>query len=298
MVSWLRQGLVQLCCANRAPRPSLGGLRRLVGAFGEPPTAYAYAYASSGPDADEFDRAFRANDLEAFVRLLGSTQAVQRLEEPRHPWATAPRSVGALAATQLALLASVAARGDPEIKAKILRAGAVPPLVELLRPEEDDDRRHAAVLALNALTEDWKEAGAAAYEAGALPPLIACLGADPPGLRGACASTLRHICMESEEYCDAFVGLGGMAGLVGQLDDRLYPPEAGTELVLEAMWNLEDVTLDPRGNVVERFARLALEQGAAEKLEALKKSHDTEVSGAAQKVLETLSQGKFGPGGG
>lgn len=56
--------------------------------------------------------------LQAFVELLSSQQAIESFDERMHPWAEDPKTVGALAGTQLAILASAAeqAEGNKQIK--------------------------------------------------------------------------------------------------------------------------------------------------------------------------------------
>merc|ERR1712032_1478540 len=112
-------------------------------------------------------------------------------------------------------------------------------------------------------------------------------------MRGAAASTLLHICTESEEYCEAFVEIGGLKGLVNQLDfpsdPSLHNPRMMPDLMLEAVWNLEDV-IGPDGKLIERYAKLATEEGAVEKLERLRGIGNDEVKGAADKVLAALAR--------
>eukprot|EP00419_Tripos_fusus_P067514 CAMPEP_0172929430 /NCGR_PEP_ID=MMETSP1075-20121228/218478_1 /TAXON_ID=2916 /ORGANISM="Ceratium fusus, Strain PA161109" /LENGTH=234 /DNA_ID=CAMNT_0013790725 /DNA_START=67 /DNA_END=769 /DNA_ORIENTATION=- len=45
-------------------------------------------------DAKKFDAAFEKNDIKSFVRLLSSTQPIAEFEEPLHPWAEDPKTVG------------------------------------------------------------------------------------------------------------------------------------------------------------------------------------------------------------
>lgn len=289
----LQQAAVQLwCCARPGPAPAPGqrdlvsvqARRNLTSVFGKEMVPICIEYESSGRDADDFDRAFHVNDIEALARLLDSEQRVDRFVEPKHPWAEDPRTVGALAAVQLALLASVAAYGDPELKEAILDAnGATERLLSFLGADEPD-RAQAAVIALSYLTDECPQNAHAIYDAGALPVLIKHLDSPVAGMRGAAASTLRHICMENEEYCRAFMASGGLKGFVNQLDPHLD----NADLMLEAVWNFEDVTTDADGNMIESYAKLAIEQGALDKLEKLRKVGEEEVSGAADKVLRVL----------
>lgn len=306
----IRQSLAQLCCTGRASGSGPKGPQR-VGLFGgevpeKPrllvktfhrdgadlePVSIAIEYECKGPDADAFDLAFRNNDLKSFVRLLESQQAILRLVEPKHPWAEDPRTVGALAAVQLASLASQVAKDDPNLKLEICEAGAISALVGYLESDKED-RVQVAVVALNYLTDECSSNAYAAFDAGAMPLLITHLNSSVAGMRGAAASTLRHICMESEDFCEAFVRLGGIRGFVDQLEPPMDQNLDNDDLMLEAVWNLEDVTTDQAGNMIEKYAKLAANEGAVEKLETLKHVGNEEVSSAADKVLAALAQVK------
>lgn len=302
----VRQALCQLCCSARGagnegglplPRPLLqegvsrSETRKATRIFRQdieqPGTSLSIEYKSHGDDADTFDDAVRDNNYAALVRLLQSEQAVEILE-PKHPWAEDPCTIGALAAMQLALLTSVVAKDDPEMKLEIHGAGAVPPLVGFLRSNQED-RVQAAVTALKYLTEECPQSAHSAHQAGALPPLIMQLGSPLAGLRGAAASTLKNICVECPEHQEEFMRLGGLKFFVEHLelvsDPMLFDHP---DLMLEAVWNLEEVTTDPDGNLNERYAQLANQCGALEKLEKLRGIGDDEVSGAAEKVMERL----------
>merc|ERR1711879_896459 len=65
--------------------------------------------AGAAIEADDnatFDKACETTDLKAFVQLLSSTQRIPPFKARTHPWAQTPKTVGALAASQLAFLAS------------------------------------------------------------------------------------------------------------------------------------------------------------------------------------------------
>lgn len=296
----LRQAVYQLwCCArDTSGSPSttaavaLAGARRsrrkLTGVFGVDMVPICIEYEALGGNADQFDQAFATKDMEALSRLLESDQAIEQLVEPKHVWAEDPRSVGALAATFLAFLASVAhSSNDSELKAEILSAETQEQLVDFLGSDEPD-RVQAAVIALSYLTDQCTANAHSLHEAGALPMLIRHLDSPVAGLRGAAASTLRHMCLESEECCEQFMKLGGMQGFVNQLD----PLSDHCEFMLEAVWNLEDITTDQDGNLIERYAQVAADKGALEKLARLKQFGEEEVSSAADKVLSALAQVK------
>jgi len=288
----LQQAAYQLwCCARPGPAPNVGtqpidaqNRRVLASVFGQDEVLISIEYESRGPDADEFDRAFYIRDFEALARLLDSEQRVDRFVEPKHPWAEDPRTVGALAAVQLALMASVAAHGDQGMKIDILQAtGATGRLIAFLVADEPD-RAQAAVVALSYLTDECPPNAVAVYEAGAMEMLIGHLDSPVAGMRGAAASTLRHMCMVCEAYTQAFMASGGLKGFVSQLDPHLD----NTDLMLEAIWNLEDVITGPDGNLVEHYVKLAVDEGVLDKLEKFRSIGEDEVGGAAEKVLRSL----------
>lgn len=99
-----------------------------------------------GDDCEKFDKAFEKNDIKEFVRLLSSFQKIDALEDRMHPWAKDPETVGALSATQLAILASNTESesndhpwnfsttfAEPEYREQIRTAGGIPPLVDYLK---------------------------------------------------------------------------------------------------------------------------------------------------------------------
>jgi len=319
----LRQAVFQLwCCARSTPAGSnpstvaavaLAGARRqrrkLTAYFGVVPEAcpICIEYEAVGRDADEFDRAFETKNWQAMGRLLESDEPVDRLVEPKHQWAEDARTVGALAAMCIGLVACLApnkaaddgdfaerpegAAAETEIRAEILTPEAREQLIVFLGCEEVD-RVQAAVIALNYLTFDCGANAEALYHAGALPLLIKHMDSPVAGLRGAAASTSRHICVQHDDFREAFVSLGGMKGFVSQLDPQsdhseMHDPEGS---MLEAVWNLEDVTTDSQGNLIERYASLAAELGAIEKLTRLKKVGDSEVTPVAERVLAALAK--------
>lgn len=280
-----RAVLQQLCCIHRPestqrlldrihlePAPSLPpNARNLSECFGKVNTRLRIVYISTGSDAERFDAAFQTNDLAVMVDLMDSKQAVDALLEPKHPWAEDPRSVGALSAMQLAMLASMVGEDDSSVREDIGRAGAIPPLVRLLLSQEADAMQ-AAVVALKYLTEESGPNATSAFEAGALPALIQLLKHPVAGLRGAAASCLRNMCVESEECHEHLASLGGIQVLVGQLDcsELDVKKDHDHDLLLEAVWNLEDLIVHQDGHPLDRFCHLAVEAGAVEKLQKLR----------------------------
>jgi hypothetical protein len=244
---------------------------------------------SSGSDAEKFCKAYEANDYKGLVQLLPSKAKIEALQERMHPWADDPKTVGALAGTQLAIHASLAEAGSPSVKEEIFEAGAIPPLVGFLSSSERD-RVHAAVVALRFLTTDSSNNTVAAYEAGALKLLLQHVGSPPAGKRAAAATTLRNICMEKEEYRAEFVGLGGLDGLVQQLNvsKKCDPALPHVDMQLEAILNLQDLIEDQDGNAIDSYVQKARDAGAVKPLQQLALSKNEEVGASAKEVLTLL----------
>mmetsp|Transcript_64078 Transcript_64078/g.198384 ORF Transcript_64078/g.198384 Transcript_64078/m.198384 type:complete len:295 (+) Transcript_64078:102-986(+) len=289
------------CCTNRkleargnrvAVAPDLGSPRRRsmrAGSAQASERASSLGYNSRGEDADRFDTACESNDLQVFVELLQSTEPVESLGHQKHPWAEDPRTVGALAAGQLEVLASAAAKEDPAVKHKIRKAGAIAPLVALLRSGESD-RAQVAAAALCQLTTDCPANAVQAYEEGALESLMAHMASPVAGMRATVAMTLRNLYIEREECCRQFVELGGIAILISQLSPTPDPDFLDTQL--EAVLNLQDVLEDNDGGTIEAYAKQAIRAGAEARLQQMTAAVDREVRAAAEEVLAILAKAK------
>lgn len=279
-----------LALAGATPWLQSWDTRKLSKTFDNSNTVLVIEYAAEGEDSDAFDKAFSDNDLHALAKLLSSTEIIDSLLEPKHPWAEDPKTVGALAAMYLARLASEVVLTNPGIKDEIRKAGAIPPLVDLLRSSEQD-RIQTAVVTLRYLTDESSGNAAAAYKEGAMPPLIECLRSPVGGLRGAAASTLRNIYLINDNCRKAFVSLGGVEVLVKHLDfgnddDDAFLNQADVQY--EAVCNLEDLIEDDDGNIIQEYARCVVSFGARDKLEKLRGSEDEDLKASAEKVYNQL----------
>ncbi|CAE7876446.1 unnamed protein product [Symbiodinium sp. KB8] len=289
----------QKCCTERKetaggkdskPAGDQGARKSVAGgSYDSKKRAISIGYHSKGDDSEKFDKAFETNDLKAFVELLSSQQAIESFDERMHPWAEDPKTVGALAGTQLAILASAAekAEASKQIKDDIRKAGAIPPLVDFLKSDQND-RIQTAVVALSFLTADCKENVVAAYEAGALELMLKLVDSKIAGERAAAATTLRNICMEDDVYRKKFVELGGIQALVNQLDTPPDPALNHADVQLEAVLNLQDMVETEDGETITEYAKLAIKAGAIDKLQALTKADDEEVRTSALEVYEAL----------
>lgn len=292
------------CCTERKDGNAKGGAGKDAGGAGkgkevrkslaqgyDKKTKMSIATSNKGDDAEKFDQAFETNDLQAFVNLLKSAQKIEPFEERMHPWAEDPKTVGALAGTQLAILASTADGDSANVKDDIRNAGGIPPLVGFLKCAEDD-RIQTAIVALSFLTAENAQNSKVAYDAGALPELMKYMDAKLVPMRAAVATTLRNICVEDDAYRKQFVELGGLKALVNQLDIPAGEATNVADVQLEAILNLQDIIEGEEGQVIKEYAQQVIAAGAEDKLKKLAQSDDEEVQSSANEALTLLKDAK------
>ncbi|KAK6588489.1 ARM repeats containing [Cryptosporidium xiaoi] len=239
-------------------------------------------------DITRFDLAYDKNDIEEFVKLLSSTQPIDKLDEPMHPWAADPKTVGALAATQLAILA--ARDSQPELKDVIRKKGGIQGLLELLKSKEED-RIDGAVVALSFLSVNNAECCSTMFECGVLPYLVKCMSSEIDGLRAASAQTARNIFILGISQRKEFMRLGGIQILV----NLLTPPNKDVDkpeswyTPLEAIYHIEDLIIDQNEELLE-YTRAVRKCGVVDKLKVLTKSSNRDVSEAAEILLTRVSE--------
>ncbi|ORM41217.1 uncharacterized protein BXIN_0349 [Babesia sp. Xinjiang] len=236
-------------------------------------------------DIERFDLAFENGDIGEFVSLCVSSQPIDKLDERLHPWAANPTTIGALAATQLAIFASK--EQQPEYKDAIRKAHGIPTLVEMLKSDEVD-RVHAAVVALSFLSAGNSENCVEMFRAGALPEMIRGMRSDIDGMRAACAQTCRNIYQLDMEYRRVFVKRGGLVNLVNLLSSSDDEDEESRLTQLEAVYHLEDFIMDGVEELPE-FVSLVKVSGALGKLKLLEKNSNKELSMAAKSLSVRLA---------
>lgn len=286
------QLLSQKCCTDRKDEGPHKGRKSVADSNAydsSKKTKMSIGYRSEGDDAGKFDKAVEKNDLVALVDLLKSNQKIDSFEERMHPWAEDPKTVGALAATQLAILASSAESAT--IKDDIRKAGAIPPLIGFLQ-SDSQDRVQTAVVGLSFLSSESVENARELHKGGAMPLLLKCMESKVAGMRAAAATTLRNICVESEECKKQFVDMGGIKELVKQLDSQPDKSLNQADVQLEAILNLQDMIENTDGTLQIDSAKKALEAGAVEKLKKLCQVNDDEVKSSAEELLTSLSKVK------
>lgn len=248
---------------------------------------------SAQTDTEKFDAAYSANDVPALVALLNSKEPIDEPPERMHPWAANPRTVGTLAITQLAIMASSQAEG---VKDEIREAGAIPILVESLDNTQEQDRLDAAVIALSFLSVENTKNCLEIYNSKGLPKLIKLMESEVEGMRGATAQTCRNVFMLGIAQKQEFVRLGGISSLIKllQINKEVHDvnklPEDALFNQLEAIYHLEDLLLDA-GDEIPEFVQAVKDEGAVRLLEPLTKldqSHK-DVADAAQYLLVRLA---------
>jgi len=128
-----------------------------------------------------------------------------------------------------------------------------------------------------------------AHEAGILPDLVTHLESPTAGLRAVVANMIHDMCMASSVYRDECVRLGGLPGIVRQLNS---PPDAALDNVqvqLESILTLEDLIMDENDSLIAENARKAISAGAEGALEHLVDMEDEDVYNAASMVLGKLA---------
>ncbi|CEM00006.1 unnamed protein product [Vitrella brassicaformis CCMP3155] len=250
-------------------------------------------HSKPGDDCERFDLAFETDDYAEFVSLLKSDQKITKLEERMHPWAQDPTTVGALAATQLAILASSTEKAG--VKDTIREAGAIPPLVAFLSSREDD-RVQAAVVALSFLTVENSANCMAIYKAGGFAPLVPHLRSPIEGMRAATASTLRNVYSQSCECRNAFVRMGGVQPLVELLDCHSVGAdgESNWDTQFETLPNLEDLVVVD-GEAVPELLEAVKRAGAEARVRALCDCEDKEVAELAQAMIKRVEASERTP---
>jgi len=224
--------------------------------------------ASPGEDNEKFDAALEKSDIEAFVGLLSSTEAIAEFEENLHPWAENPRTVGALSLTQLTIMM----QNQGLEKAKVGTAGAIPPVVDFLYSKQKD-LQQSAILALGVLLQDCSDNVAVAVDYGAIEGLLLHKDSQISAERELVADTLRNIFVEEDQYREEFVDKGGISFYVKQLNDAAGAsddPDCQTSAVV----NLLDLLEDNDGQIISRYVDVVKKAGVEAKLQSMLQAAD------------------------
>lgn len=246
------------------------------------------SYHGTGDDSQKFDKAFQDNDLKMFVQLLDSNEPIDPFPEKMHPWAADPTTIGSLAGTQMAILASIAEKDSATIKDDLREAGAIPKLVGFLRSGQPD-RVHTALVALSFITAENPKNAMALYKENSMGLFVKMLDSDIHGLRAAVATTARDMMVDNMEARMEFFKLGGTKALIHQLTAPHDPMLVLVDVQLEAALNVQDyIEDDTTGEVIPEIAKEVVKFGGREALKKLLTSEDEEVRGSVEEILSSL----------
>ncbi|CAD7922361.1 unnamed protein product [Amoebophrya sp. A120] len=261
-------------------------------------------HSEGGDDAEKFDAAFRGNNIESLIALMDSNEKIET-DEQMHQWAKNPRTIGALAGTQLAIKGAVTAESatelqpyDPEMKNKIRTMGGITKFVDFLNSGQED-RIHTAVVALSFLCIESPLNAQAAFDAGAMTPLVPLMLSPVEGLACAAASILRNIILEDDIAKQKLCSLGGVEGFVKLLELPKGYKDLGTEdlqrmldLKLEALLTICEFMEEPteERRIVREYAKLVHDAGAREKIKALFQFNDRELEDVADDILQSIEE--------
>ncbi|KYO02841.1 armadillo-domain containing rhoptry protein [Plasmodium gaboni] len=237
-------------------------------------------------DILRFDKAYDENDVQEFVNLCSSTCEIEKLEDRMHPWAADPKTIGALSATQLAILASK--ESEPHYKDAIREANGIAVFINLLKSHELD-RVHAAVVALSFLSVDNVKNCICMFESGALPYLISGMKSNIDGMKAACAQTCRNIFVLDKKYKKEFLKLGGITQLVNLLElPSNYDDSQPLYTQLEAIYHLEDFILND-GDEIPEFLEAVKNSNSIKNLKTLQQCPEQDLAEASNVLLLRLT---------
>lgn len=184
-----------------------------------------------------FDQAYVSNDIPAFIQLLDSNEPFSPKPSggPMHPWAAPPQSVAALAATQLAALAS----GD-DMATKEAVKPAIPIFIKMLHSGKQD-QVDAALVALSFLSIENNSGCIKMYENGIFNALVPLFKSPKLGVQGAVAQTCRNVYVLDPQYRRAFRDANGTSALVDLLD--IKPGSSNFDLQIESIYHLDDLIM-------------------------------------------------------
>lgn len=245
-----------------------------------------------GKDAEKFDEAFANMDIPAFVELLTSENNLgegQLDEVPEHPWANIPASVGALAATQLAVIASL----DEANVVTIRQAKACEVLVNYLKPKCAEDKRDAGVVLLVFLTSVDGESCSELGQKNVLSDLLRILGDKDShrGLRAAISTILINVLLEHQGSASRFIRENGAVQLVKACDSTGYRPD-DEPFFLELVENFLELTEADESGAASKFMpsiRKAVTASPNTLRSLQKKFPNTELETNLSQLMEAIS---------
>eukprot|EP00919_Chromeraceae_sp_WS-2016_P010631 GHVR01024817.1.p1 GENE.GHVR01024817.1~~GHVR01024817.1.p1 ORF type:complete len:261 (+),score=71.58 GHVR01024817.1:108-890(+) len=213
--------------------------------------AYSSAGNTAGDDCEKINSAFMSNDIKEIIILLDSNQPVDALEDPLHKWAEQPKTVGAMAATQLAFLANVDNRSSTKTnKDEIIKQGGIEALVTYLDSTEQD-RYEIAVVALSFLSlESDKIFQDKLLYLNIISQLSQLFRSEKQNMRNAVGCTIRNLYVLNEESRRYFIEDGPLKDFLDLL--KLSDTEGSIDMIFEALFNVDDL-ITVNNEVVPEF---------------------------------------------
>lgn len=212
----------------------------------------------------------------------------------KHPWARAPVSVAAQGAVIMA--ARLRSSKEPEIRLQYWKAGCITPLLNILISGRDEDRVHASIIALQALTDNCNEQELLdeVVQLDGIAILSKWMKASSAaeGVRMCAATTIRNIVGSNKQYKSEFYRSGGLKALVPllQFDKKRIADDQYTQWLLERVNDIRDYLDDGVGKVDTLIAKQLVAEGVRSKLEALKASSDNDIIEDSIDVLKLIEK--------
>ena len=227
------------------------------------------------------------------VRQLNSTLPLPLPNTAfKHPWAKTPVSVSAQGAVILA--ARIRNTSDKAIREQYWKAGCLTPLINMLISGNEEDKVHAATMALLAMTDDADspEIGEEIVQLDGLAILVKWmkLTSAAEGVRMSCARIARNVIGSNNQYKTEFVRLGGLKALVSLLDfdSRRTSDEQFMQWILERVNDARDYLDERNGKIDQSIGSKLVAEGIRPKLEKLKSSGDNDIIEDSMDVLSLI----------
>jgi hypothetical protein len=236
--------------------------------------------------------------LDEFSETVRQLNSPLPLAQPnptfQHPWAKPPASVAAQGA--LIMAARIRNSKDANLPVQYWKSGCVTPLLNLLISGKDEDKVHAAVIALQALTDNCAEEELLdeIVQLDGLAIICKWMKASTAaeGVRMTSASISRNVVGRNKQYKTEFIRLGGLKAIVPllELDKRRIADEQYTQWILERVNDIRDLLDNGTDAVDETVGKILIAEGAPRKLEQLRESSDNDIIEDSIDVINLLAK--------
>jgi hypothetical protein len=243
-----------------------------------------------------------SNILNKLGTLDEFTEAARQLNSPlplsqpnptfKHPWAKPPTSVAAQGAFIMA--SRIRNAKEKDIALQYWKAGCLTPLLNILMSGRDDDKVHAAFVALQALTDNCTEQELLdeIVQMDGLTILCKWLKASTPaeGVRMTSATVARNVIGKNKQYKAEFVRLGGLKPLVSLLvfDKKRIADDQYTQWILERINDIRDYLEGDKGGIDKSIAKTLETEGIRQRLQELRATNDNDIIEDAMDVLAMI----------